>query len=225
MRGHPVRRSVGGFPVPDLALSGLVLLIAVASILAGKPDEGPLAVTLPLGVLLALAVAGRTRDPVLAAGVATAAGLLQTAFASSPGSLWALAVYLVLTYSVAAERDEGLAAVGGAVIVGGQALQEWFDRGTDYVFIVLVFGGAWLLGRGIRQWRERATYAETHQQDLARRPWRRSGSASPASCTTSSPTRCRDRGAGRCGRPRWARDPDEAGERAARRSRPPAARR
>jgi signal transduction histidine kinase len=168
VRGHPVRRSVGGFPVRDLALGGLVLLIAVASILAGKPDEGPLAVTLPLGVLLAIAVAGRTRVPVLAAGVSTAAGLLQTLLASSPGSLWALAVYLVLTYSVAAERDEGLAAVGGAVIVGGQVLQERFDRGTDYVFIVLVFGGAWLLGRGIRQWRERATYAETHQQDLAR---------------------------------------------------------
>ncbi|HET7356443.1 MAG TPA: histidine kinase [Nocardioidaceae bacterium] len=165
---HPVRRAIAGFPVRDLALSGLVLLIAVASIVAGKPYEGPLAVTLPLGVLLALAVAGRTRAPVIAAGVATAAGLLQTVLASSPGSLWALAAFLVLTYSVAAERDEGPAAVGGVLIVGGESLQEWFDHGTDYVFIVLVFGGAWLLGRGMRQWRERATYAETHQRDLAR---------------------------------------------------------
>ncbi|MGH3745625.1 MAG: histidine kinase, partial [Mycobacteriales bacterium] len=163
-----LRQQRGGFPVGDLIGAGLVLVIAVVSVLTGRPDEGPHGVTLPVAVVLSAALACRTRAPVAAAITATVAGLVQAAVAEEPGSLWALAVFLVLTYSVAVEREEGWAAVGGAVLVGGEMLMERFDNGVDYVFIVLVFGGAWLLGRGTREWRGRATYAEEHQRDLAR---------------------------------------------------------
>jgi signal transduction histidine kinase len=157
----------GGFAVSDLALTTLFLVVSVASVLTGRPDEGPVVVTLPVAVVLSTSLAWRTRAPVVAGVVATAAGLVQAFAAETPGSLWAFALYLLLTYSVAAECEESWAAVGGVVLVGGQMVQERFDNGVDYVFIVLVFGGAWLLGRAIREWRGRATFAEEHQRDVA----------------------------------------------------------
>jgi signal transduction histidine kinase len=87
---------------------------------------------------------------------------------SSSGTLWALVVFLISAYTVAAERDEGWALVGLGLILGGQFLCEWLDNGSDYAFDTLVFGAVWLFGRGTRSWRNQATYAERHQHDLAR---------------------------------------------------------
>jgi len=85
---------------------------------------------------------------------------VQSFLGHEPGALWALAVYLLVSYSVAAGTTEARAAVGGAAMVGVQWWQEWQESGSDYLFVVLVFGGAWLLGRLVHQWRARATLAE-----------------------------------------------------------------
>jgi signal transduction histidine kinase len=93
----------------------------------------------------------------------------QSLFAgSASGTLWALVVFLVVAYTVAAERDEGWALVGLGLVLGGQFLCEWLDHGSDYAFDALVFGGVWLFGRGTRSWHRQATYAERHRHDLAR---------------------------------------------------------
>jgi signal transduction histidine kinase len=92
----------------------------------------------------------------------------QTLASKSPGSLWAFACYLIVAYSVAAKTSsEGRAAIGGGLVVGALWLQEWHDHGSDYLFVVLVFGGAWLLGRAVRQWQARATHAEARQDERA----------------------------------------------------------
>ena len=41
-------------------------------------------------------------------------------------------------------------------------------RDRDYLFDVLVFGGAWLVGRAVRQWTQRATLAEESSEASTR---------------------------------------------------------
>lgn len=162
------RRRFAGFPLPDVLLAAVFCLIAVASVLAGAPAEGTIAVTLPVSIVSTLALAWRRRTPVVAAALFAGAGLVQTFVAVSPGSLWALAVGLIVIYSVASEYSEGLAAVVGAGLVAVLLLEERIDNGVDYLFIVVLFGGVWLLGRAARSWRIRLSTAERRQQDAAR---------------------------------------------------------
>jgi signal transduction histidine kinase len=151
----------------DLLLAAVAMSLAVAGVLTGNPDEGPWAVTVPTAVVMTSALAWRRRASVAAVCVGVLAMVTQTLLAEPAGSLWAFATMLVLTYSVAAERDEGLAAVGGAVMLAGPFLTERVEGGVDYVFIAIVFGGAWLVGRAVRHWRSRAAHAEDHRHELA----------------------------------------------------------
>jgi signal transduction histidine kinase len=151
----------------DLLLAGVLLVFAVVSVLTRSPDEGPGAVTVPTAVVMTAALAWRRSASVTAVCAGVLAMLTQTLLAEPAGSLWAFTAMLVLTYSVAAERDEGRAAVGGSVMLAGQFVTEHVDGGVDYVFIAIVFGGAWLVGRAVRQWRGRAAHAEDHRHELA----------------------------------------------------------
>ena len=162
------RRRLWGLPVPDLALAGVLCLVAAASVLTGNPAEGPIALTLPVAVATTLALAWRRRSPVVALAVIAAAGLLQALLAQSPGSLWSLAVYAIAVYSLAAWSTEGVAAIAGAAFVAVLLVQERLDNGVDYVFILLLFGGVWLLGRASRHWRGRVSAADERQREAAR---------------------------------------------------------
>jgi signal transduction histidine kinase len=157
-----------GLPVRDVALAGLLLVLAVGTTLEGHLGEGPAWVTLTVAVVMTGATAWRGRAPFASLVVVLAAGLVQSFVGHEPGALWAFAVYLLVSYSVAAGTTEARAAVGGAAMVGVQWWQEWRESGSDYLFIVLVFGGAWLLGRFVHQWRARATLAELNQEERAR---------------------------------------------------------
>ncbi|WP_129545460.1 hypothetical protein [Arthrobacter dokdonensis] len=77
-------------------------------------------------------------------------------------------------HSVAAWSSEGAAAFGGTVLLAARLAGEWLGHGPDYLFIVLVFGGIWLLGRAARVWRGRLKY----QQLRCCPPGRRRGAAS-----------------------------------------------
>jgi len=162
------RRRLWGLPVPDVALAGALCLVAAASVLTGNPVEGPVALTLPVAVVTTLALAWRRRAPVLALALIAAAGLLQAFLAQSPGSLWSLVVYLIGVYSLAAWSTEGIAAIAGAAFVAVLLVEERLDNGVDYVFILLLFGGVWLLGRASRYWRGRVSAAEQRQREAAR---------------------------------------------------------
>lgn len=164
--GSPWR--VGRPPVLDVAIAVLLLAFAVGTTLGGDLHEGPLWLTLPVAVLMTVALAWRTRAPIGALAVVLLAGQLQALLGDQPGSLWSFAVYLLATYSVAVSCNETWAALGGVAMVGVQWWQEWQEDGSDYLFVVLVFGGVWLLGRLVQQWQGRARRAELNQEERAR---------------------------------------------------------
>lgn len=158
---------IAGLPVIDAALAGVLTVTAVAGILTGAVDEGPLVVTLPAAVVSTVALLWRTRLPVLTAGLALGAGLGQMLLAQPQGSIWSLVVLILAMYSVAAGYREGAAAAIGLVFVGVLLLEERIDNGPDYLFIAVVFGGTWLLGRASRLWRGRVSRAEREREHLA----------------------------------------------------------
>jgi signal transduction histidine kinase len=160
--------TIAGLRVADLVLGVLLSVASVVTVFEMQQPEGPRALTLPVALVMSLAVVWRTRAPFTSLVVVLAASEVQSALTTSPGSLWAFAVLLLSTYSVARHRAEGPATAGGALVVGVLWLQEWQDGGTDYVFIVLVFGGVWLLGRALGQWQERARLAEENRELFAR---------------------------------------------------------
>jgi signal transduction histidine kinase len=153
----------------DAALAVALCVLAVGGLLTGQVDERPLSLTLPIAVVSTLAIAVRVRFPVAVTGLIAVLAVSQALVAGEASStLWALVVFLVCAYSVGAERDEGWASVGLALVLGAQFVCEWLDHGSDYPFDTLVFGGVWLFGRGTHSWRKRAAYAEQHRRDLAR---------------------------------------------------------
>jgi signal transduction histidine kinase len=162
-------RPLGRLPVGDAVLAAALCVLAVGGLLSGQIQESPWAITMPIAVVSTLAIAVRTRAPVVVAAVVSVLAVAQAVFAGgSSNTLWALVVFLVSAYTVAAERDEGWALTGLGLVLGAQFLSEWHDHGSDYPFDALVFGGVWLFGRGTRSWRNQATYAEQHRHDLAR---------------------------------------------------------
>ncbi|SEC57453.1 Signal transduction histidine kinase [Paramicrobacterium humi] len=162
------RRLVWGFPLIDLLLAAALCIIAVVSVATGNPNEGPAWLTVPVAFVMTGAVAWRARNGALAAALVAVAGLAQTALSVSPGSLWSLVVYAIVMYSVAATYREGRAAALGAGLVAVLLIQERIDNGVDYLFILLMFGGIWLLGRASQNWRGRVTAAEQRQRAAAR---------------------------------------------------------
>lgn len=162
-----LRRRLFGLPRGDLLLAGALCLVAMVSVLTGNPDEGPVVVTLPVAVATTLALAWRTRIPVVTVAIILVADVAQLVLAQPAGSLWSLVVFVVAMYSVAANYTEGRAAAVGVVMVATILIEEKVTEGQDYLFIILLFGGVWLLGRASRLWRGRVTRAEQHERDLA----------------------------------------------------------
>lgn len=162
------RSTVWGFPAPDAVLALVACIIAVASVLTGNPVEGPPAITLPVAIVMTAALLWRRRMPWLTVALVAVAGFVQSLLAQSPGSLWSLAVFAITVYSVAAWSSEAVAAIAGAAFLGMLLIEEKLHDGVDYVFILLLFGGVWLLGRASSYWRGRVTVAEQRQQQAAR---------------------------------------------------------
>lgn len=158
----------GGFPAPDLMLCGFLLAVALASVISGQPDEGPAAVTIPAAVVMAGSIAWRRRVPLVPAVACAAANLFQSWLAQMPGSLWSLVVLAIAMYSVSACSTEAMAAACGGLLLAALLAGEWLGGGSDFLFIVLLFGGIWLLGRAARIWRSRLTHQQLHERDAAR---------------------------------------------------------
>lgn len=162
------RSTIWGFPAPDVVLAVVACVVAVASVLTGHPDEGPIVITLPVAMAMTLALAWIHRTPWLAVTIIAVASLVQTLLAQPVGSLWSLAVYAIAIYSLAAWSSEGVAAIAGAGFVAALLVEERLHNGVDYVFIVLMFGGIWLLGRASNYWRGRVSAAEQRERQAAR---------------------------------------------------------
>lgn len=171
---HPLRlpwsgRLIWSLPVNDVVLALALGVLAVGGLLTGQVMERPLIATLPIAVTSTAVIAVRRSLPLTATAVVSILAVAQSLLAGhSSSTLWALVVFLVCVYTVAAERSEGYALFGLAIVLASQFICEWLEGGTDYAFDVLVFGGVWLFGRGTHSWKEQAIRAEQHRHDLAR---------------------------------------------------------
>jgi signal transduction histidine kinase len=153
----------------DVVLAVVLLVAAVGGLLTREIHETPWTVTVPVAVVTSLSLLGRTRWPLVAAVVAAVANVAQAVWADQPpGSVVSLVVILLLAYGVGVECEEALAACGLAVLLLSSYFTDWREGGSDYVFITVLLGGSWLLGRAVRTWRTRATTAEQHQRDVAK---------------------------------------------------------
>jgi len=148
-------------------LDGLVVVLAVAALLDAALQQSS---HHPLLVLLSLLYAAplllRRRLPL------AAPGLMASSFVVSailyPGAFGDLNLpflcAIVATVFVGALQDVRSAAVGGLVLVGTvEYVNSRFPNSSsgDYVFLVIVFSAAWLVGRAL------ATRAQqTHELEL-----------------------------------------------------------
>ena len=158
-----------GLPVSDVLLALVLVITSLGAILTGEVDEGPRWVTIPVALVTGAAGGVRTRWAFAATVAVALAGLAQTTWGEgSPGTIMALVAILLVVYSAGAECDEGMASIALTVMLGSALLEEWLEHHSDYAFVSIEIGGIWLLGRAVRTWRSRATYAEQHQRDVAR---------------------------------------------------------
>jgi signal transduction histidine kinase len=150
----------------DAAVAAGLLLLVGAQV-AGEPPEESLALYLAFAPLIVLPLAWRRRAPLAVAVIASAA-LAAQALAAEPAVSFAEFLAMMLaTYSVAAHCALGRAVAGGLIAfaaTGVHALQQPDSGAFEWVYGVVYFGGAFLLGRVIRA---RALRAEQHIRGAA----------------------------------------------------------
>src|SRR6185312_8177566 len=111
-------RMLGPLPATDVLLTGALAVFAVGGLLTGAVQEEPLAVTLPVAIASTLPLALRTRFPLCVASLVVLLSIVQALATGSPSAtLWSLLVFLVVAYTVGAERREGGALAGLAVML------------------------------------------------------------------------------------------------------------
>jgi histidine kinase len=153
-------RQLGSIPpfVADAALACALAVVAELEVLASASfpgSDGAAAAAIPV---IALPLAWRRRAPVVTVAAVYAAYAAQTLAGGHAEQSVAVAIaLLVAIYSIAAHAVEGRVALAG--LVAGQAV-AWMalalegGRGIgDYVFSLLLGGGAWLGGYAVRSGR------------------------------------------------------------------------
>ena len=152
------------------------------------------AIYVPAALLMTLPLAWRRRAPLTVALVVMGALVFESAaVGSAPTPDSQLVGWLLAIYSVAAHCDRIPALVGGAAGLGAGLTWIGVD---DFVFPVVVFGGAWLAGRLVRQRQLYALAVEERAESLQRERDASTRAAAAeerariarASSTTSSPT-------------------------------------
>ena len=91
------QRTLLGLPAPDVALAALLCAIAVMSVLTGNPDEGPMALTLPVALVSTLALAWRRRLPLVMIGLVAVCGYVAIVVVNSAW-LWPILTGQLITY-------------------------------------------------------------------------------------------------------------------------------
>jgi signal transduction histidine kinase len=129
-----------------LALAGLVLsdIFTSADYYTASP-----AIYVSATLLMTLPLTWRRVAPLAVVAVVMGALVFEAlAVGSAPTPDWQLVGWLVAIYSVAAHCDRRGALVGGGVSLTAGLVWMGLD---DFLFPVVVFGGAWLAGRLVRQ--------------------------------------------------------------------------
>lgn len=107
---------------------------------------------------MSASVGWRRRAPLAVALVTAGALLVQLVLVHPPHSTSApLLVWMVVVYSVAAHAPQRDAVFGGVAMVA--AVDVWaivHDGGNEFVFLTVILGGFWLVGRVVRSRNELA---------------------------------------------------------------------
>jgi len=115
---------------------------------------------------MTLPLALRRRAPLPVAVVVMGALVFESlAVGSAPTQDLPLVGWLLAIYSVAAHCGRAAALAGGAVSLGAGLVWMGID---DFLFPVVVFGGAWLAGRMVRQREVHARVVEERSAALER---------------------------------------------------------
>jgi len=144
-------------------LAGLVIGDLLTS---GDYYTASKAIYVPAGLLMTLPLAWRRRYPLPVCFIVMGALAAQAlAVGSAPTPDMALPAWLLAIYSVAAHCDRSDALVGGAASVVAGLVWIGID---DFLFPVVVFGGAWCAGRLVRQRQVHAAALEERNAALER---------------------------------------------------------
>ena len=153
-------------PTADAALAGAFALAGLVEV--AITSDGPLALLLPVVLVTVAPVAWRRQAPFVSLVVALATVGAAKAAGYPGNATYLLFVLVVAFYSLGAWLDLrgsawraglALAAILGLVNSGGF---HW----DDSVFVLLVYGGAWLVGLFVRRPRQRALELERRTADL-----------------------------------------------------------
>jgi signal transduction histidine kinase len=165
---HTVRRAIERHPFA----SDAALAVAVAAFLQPEiwtSDDyltASKAIYVPGALLMTLPLAWRRRAPLAVVAVVMGALVVESlAVGSAPTPDSSLVAWLLAIYTVAAHCDRVQALVGGALSLGAGLVWIGVD---DWLFPVVVFGGAWLAGRMVRQREVHARVVEERSAALDR---------------------------------------------------------
>ncbi|HEX9378259.1 MAG TPA: sensor histidine kinase [Gaiellaceae bacterium] len=167
-RFQAVRRLVERHPFASDAALAVALAAFVLSDVWTSGDylTASKAIYVPAGLLMTLPLAWRRRAPLPVAAVVMGALVFESlAVGSAPTQDAPLVGWLLAIYSVAAHCDRAAALAGGALSLGAGLVWIGID---DFFFPVVVFGGAWLAGRMVRQREVHARVAEERSAALDR---------------------------------------------------------
>jgi signal transduction histidine kinase len=172
------RRALGVVERHPLAADGVVAVVLAGLVLSDLLTSGDYYsaskwIYVPATLAMTLPLAWRRRAPLVVAAVVMGALVFEAlAVGSAPVPDSQLVSWLLAIYSVAAHRDRLRALVGGAIGLAAGIVWMGLD---DLLFPVVVFGGAWLAGRLVRQrhvyalvLEERAAALEREQDANAR---------------------------------------------------------
>jgi signal transduction histidine kinase len=163
LRSLVERHSFAADAALAVVLAGLVLSDVFTS---GDYLTASKAIYVPAGLLMTLPLAWRRRAPLPVAAVVMGALVFESlAVGSAPTQDLPLVGWLLAIYSVAAHCDRAAALTGGAISLGAGLVWMGID---DFLFPVVVFGGAWLAGRMVRQREVHARVAEERSAALDR---------------------------------------------------------
>jgi signal transduction histidine kinase len=150
-RLRTIRRLVENHPsATDAALAVALAAAVLADIwTSGGYLTASKAIYVPTALLMTLPLAWRRRAPLAVAAVVMGALVVESlAVGSAPTPDSLLIAWLLAIYSVAANCERLPALAGGVLSLGAGLVWMGVD---DFLLPLVVFGGAWLAGRLVRQ--------------------------------------------------------------------------
>jgi signal transduction histidine kinase len=134
----------------DAVLAGVLAAATLGDIYSsGDYLTGSRWIYVPAALLMTVPLVWRRRAPLPVVAVVMGALIVQSlALGTVPSPDSELIAWLVAVYSVAAHSEQRVALLGGAIGLAGGLTWIGLD---DFFLPVVIFGGAWLAGRLVRQ--------------------------------------------------------------------------